>query len=84
MTTNWELNWNYPPQIHEPLTLPSTPAQVIYIDCLKRFTQRVHTIQDLESTGRIDLKKAYEGIRFSWEQLQQTRRDLGIVEDSAA
>ena len=84
MTTSWSLNRDYPPQIHEPLSLPSTPAQVIYIDCLKRFTQRVRTIQTMENEGRIDLKKAYEGIRFSWEQLQQTRRDLGIGEDSVA
>ena len=77
-------NWKFAAlNTAQPRRLP-TPVRDIYVDCLERFTRRVRTIQAMETAGKIDRQKAYDGIQFSWEQLQQTRRDLGLVEDWVA
>ncbi|WP_017327226.1 hypothetical protein [Synechococcus sp. PCC 7336] len=85
MTSNRTLDLGYPARALEKLSyLTSTPAQAIYRDCLKRFIRRIGAIRAMETEGKIDREKAYDGILFCWEQLQQSQRDLGLAEDSAA
>lgn len=60
--------------------LCSTSTQdSIFREYLKSFSRRVDIINQLQKAGKITPEKAQSELKLLWEQLQQTRHDLGLV-----
>lgn len=50
----------------------------ILSDYLKGFSRRLEYIFKLERQGRISSQEAHAEIKLLWQQLEQTKQDLGV------
>jgi len=57
------------------------PENLVFNANLQEFSQKVNYICNLETSGKISPKDAYEQIKNLWKQLKQTKKQLGIGED---
>jgi hypothetical protein len=55
-----------------------TPETLMFNANLQEFSQRVSYICNLETGGKLLPYEAYEKIESLWQQLKQTRQQLGI------
>jgi len=56
------------------------PENLVFNANLQEFSQKVNYICNLETSGKISPKDAYEQIKNLWKQLKQTKKQLGIGE----
>ncbi len=56
------------------------PENLVFNANLQEFAQRVSYICNLETAGKLSPEDAYEQIKDLWQQLKQTRKQLGIGE----
>jgi hypothetical protein len=59
-----------------------TPENMVFNSNLQEFAQRVSYICNLETSGKIKPGEAYRNIKLLWKQLKQSKKELGIGEDS--
>jgi hypothetical protein len=59
-----------------------TPENMLFNSNLQEFAQRVSYICNLETSGKLKPGEAYRNIKSLWKQLKQSKRELGIGEDS--
>jgi hypothetical protein len=64
--------------LHAQPQSPPNLEEKIFSECMQRFAERVGYIASLERHGRLSMERSYLEIMFLWEQLQQSRVDLGI------
>ncbi|GAB1543597.1 hypothetical protein NUACC21_62720 [Scytonema sp. NUACC21] len=55
-----------------------TPENLKFDDMLQNFTQRVDYIVGLETNGKVPTIEAFERIQSLWEQLERSKKELGI------
>jgi glyceraldehyde-3-phosphate dehydrogenase/erythrose-4-phosphate dehydrogenase len=58
---------------------PLNTQENIFREYLKSFSRRVEMINRLQKAGKVSSDKAQAELKILWEQLQQTRHDLGLV-----
>ena len=58
------------------------PDKLVFNANLQEFAQRVSYICNLETAGKIDTLQAYEQIKSLWKKLSQSKKELGIGENS--
>ena len=58
------------------------PENLVFNANLQEFAQRVSYIYNLETAGKLDLEEAYSQIEVLWRQLERTKKQLGIGENS--
>ena len=49
---------------------------------LQEFAQRVMTISNLETGGKISPEQSYEQIKLLWKELKRSKKALGVGSDS--
>ncbi len=54
------------------------PKQLVFNANLQEFAQRVGSIANLETAGKLSPEEAYEQIEGLWQQLQRSKQGLGI------
>ncbi|KAB8314310.1 hypothetical protein SD81_037895 [Tolypothrix campylonemoides VB511288] len=54
------------------------PENLVFNANLQEFAQKVTYISCLETGGKISPEEAYEQIQVLWEQLEQSKKELGI------
>jgi hypothetical protein len=54
------------------------PENIVFNANLQEFAQRVTFLSCLETSGKISPLDAYEQIDHLWEQLKQSKQNLGI------
>ena len=59
-----------------------TPENMLFNTNLQEFAQRVSYICNLETAGKLKPGEAYGHIKQLWKQLKQSRKELGIIEDT--
>lgn len=57
-----------------------TPENLIFNSNLQEFAQKVSYICNLETAGKITTTYAYQEIKKMWQQLKQSKKELGIGE----
>ena len=57
---------------------PFTPQNLVFDANLQEFAQRVTYICSLETNGKLSPKAAYLEIKEMWQQLRQSKKELGI------
>ncbi len=53
------------------------PENLIFNANLQEFSQRVGYICALETNGKLSTEEAYQQIKALWDQLEQTKHQLG-------
>ena len=56
------------------------PENLVFDANLQEFAQRVSYIYNLANNGKLDPEEAYNRIEALWEQLERTKKQLGIGE----
>ncbi|BAZ39323.1 hypothetical protein NIES4101_52750 [Calothrix sp. NIES-4101] len=59
-----------------------TPENLAFNANLQEFVQRVGYITDLETGGKILPEEAYRQIKALWTQLNRSKKELGIGENT--
>ena len=59
-----------------------TPENMLFNANLQEFAQRVSYICNLETAGKLKSGDAYRRIKELWKQLKQSKKELGILEDT--
>lgn len=54
------------------------PENIVFNANLQEFAQRVTYICSLETSGKIPPGEAYHQIKALWQQLKQSKKELGI------
>ncbi len=54
------------------------PENLVFNANLQEFAQQVSFISNLESNGKLSPEEAYKKIRFLWEQLKHSKKQLKI------
>jgi hypothetical protein len=54
------------------------PENLVFNANLQEFAQRVSYICNLETAGKISPEQSYEQIKDLWQQLKQSKKELGI------
>lgn len=54
------------------------PENLVFNANLQEFAQRVTYICNLETNGKLSPEESYQQIKMLWEQLQQSKKQLGI------
>jgi len=54
------------------------PANVVFNSNLQEFAQKVNYICNLETGGKLTPQEAYEEIKNLWNDLKQSKKNLGI------
>ena len=57
------------------------PENLVFNANLQEFAQRVTYICSLETSGKIPPEEAYKQIKALWQQLKQSKKELGIGEN---
>jgi hypothetical protein len=57
------------------------PENLVFDANLQEFAQRVSLICGLETNGKLAPEEAYQAIELMWEQLKQSKQQLGIGEN---
>ena len=60
-----------------------TPEKLVFNANLQEFAQRVNVICNLETNGKVSSDKAYQQIKDLWQQLKNSKHQLGISENQA-
>ncbi|MBD1938740.1 hypothetical protein [Microcoleus sp. FACHB-68] len=61
-----------------------TPENLVFNANLQEFAHKVNYLCALEMNGKIAPEVAYEDIKALWEQLKQSKKELGIGEQPPA
>lgn len=56
------------------------PENLVFNANLQEFAQRVNYISCLASNGKISTEQAFSDIETLWEQLEHTKKELGVGE----
>ena len=56
------------------------PENLLFNANLQEFAQRVSYIYNLGNSGKLDLDQAFSRIEHLWEQLEHSKKQLGIGE----
>lgn len=57
------------------------PQNIVFNANLQEFAQRVSTICNLETGGKISPEESYQQIKALWKQLKRSKKQLGIGKD---
>lgn len=57
------------------------PENLVFNANLQEFAQRVSYICNLETAGKLSPEESYEQIQALWQQLKQTKQQLGVGEN---
>jgi hypothetical protein len=57
------------------------PENLVFNSNLQEFTQRIIFVCCLETGGKITPAEAYQEIKYLWEQLDLSKRNLGIKDN---
>ncbi|WP_421657603.1 DUF7219 family protein [Leptothermofonsia sp. ETS-13] len=70
---------------HSEFLLPKTPYRgevkpenLVFNANLQEFSQKVSYICSLETNGKLSPEEAYLKIKYLWEELKQSKKQLGI------
>ncbi|MFB2916937.1 MULTISPECIES: DUF7219 family protein [Aerosakkonema] len=55
-----------------------TPQHLVFNANLQEFAHKISYICNLETSGKLPPDDAYEQIKYLWEQLEQSKKALGI------
>ena len=55
-----------------------SPENLVFNANLQEFSRRVTYICCLETNGKLSPEEAYEKIKTLWQQLEQSKKELGI------
>lgn len=55
-----------------------SPENLVFDANLQEFSQRVTYICCLEMNGKLSPQEAYEKLQTLWQQLEQSKKELGI------
>ncbi|MBD2326978.1 MAG: hypothetical protein B0A82_21990 [Alkalinema sp. CACIAM 70d] len=58
------------------------PENLVFNANLQEFAQRVMTISNLETGGKISPEQSYEQIKLLWKELKRSKKALGIGNNS--
>lgn len=58
------------------------PENLVFNANLQEFAQQVGYITNLETAGKLPPKEAYEQIKLLWEELERSKKALGIGTDT--
>lgn len=56
------------------------PENMLFNANLQEFAQRVSYIYNLGNSGKLDLEEAFSRIEHLWDQLERSKKQLGIGE----
>lgn len=59
-----------------------TPENLVFDSNLQEFSHRVGIICALETGGKLSPEEAFEQIRSLWQQLESSKQQLGIGDQS--
>ncbi|MBO3460533.1 hypothetical protein G7B40_018440 [Aetokthonos hydrillicola Thurmond2011] len=54
------------------------PENIVFNANLQEFAQKITYICSLETSGKISPEEAYHQIKALWQQLRQSKKELGI------
>ncbi len=57
-----------------------SPENLVFNANLQEFAQRVNYISCLASNGKLSIEQAFSDIEALWEQLENTKKQLGVGE----
>lgn len=57
------------------------PENLVFNANLQEFSQRVILISGLASNGKISIEQAFQNIETLWQQLEATKKQLGVGEN---
>ncbi|MGI0491090.1 DUF7219 family protein [Alkalinema pantanalense CENA528] len=58
------------------------PENLVFNANLQEFAQRVMTISNLETGGKLSPEQSYEQIKLLWKELKRSKKSLGIGNNS--
>lgn len=66
--------------VRYPYNGPVKPNLLVFDANLQEFAQRVGLIVGLETGGKLSAEASYQAIESLWQELSESRRQLGIGE----